>query len=412
MPDMRSLVEKLSVKSDSKIVMCVLDGLGGLPVKGKTELQSAKTPNLDRLARSASCGFHLPVARGITPGSGAAHLGLFGYDPLECEVGRGVVEAAGLGIKIGKNDLVARGNFATAGERGGKLIVTDRRAGRISTKSAAALAEKLSDGIKKAGNARVRIYPGLEHRFVAVFSFPRPVPDGGGIKDTDPQKEGAAVDLTPKTGSKKPATVAAARAAGIFGAKAREILKGEKKANCILLRGFSTPPDLSPFGKTYGLRAACVASYPMYRGVAGGILGMEVKDPEDGGIQSVVERAASVAGDFDFVYAHIKSTDRHGEDGDFKKKAAAIEEFDKTLPRLLAAKPDVLVITGDHSTPALMSSHSWHPVPLLIKSRFSIGGTRGFDEIRCRDGELGIVRSVEIMPLALAHAGRLAKFGA
>ncbi len=408
---MRSLVESIRVKSDSRILMCVLDGLGGLPVKGKTELQAAKTPNLDKLARSSSCGLHTPVAPGITPGSGAAHLGLFGYDPVSSEMGRGVVEAAGLGIKIGKNDVVARGNFATARARGKELILTDRRAGRISTKQSAALVKRLSSSIKKAGGAKVKIVPGLEHRFVVVFTFPHPVPGGHEISDTDPQKEGAAVPEEVKTESRNAKTRAAARAAGIFCKKAREILKDGKNANCVLLRGFSTPPDFKPFGETYGLRAACVAAYPMYRGVAG-ILGMEIRDPRGAGTGQAVEGTEKIFSEFDFVYTHVKATDRYGEDGNFREKARAIEEFDKLLPRLLALCPDVLIITGDHSTPALMAAHSWHPVPLIISSRHSIGGTKGFNEIDCRTGELGIIRSVEIMPLALAHAGRLAKFGA
>ena len=406
---MRDMIEKLSIPSGSKILMCVLDGLGGLPVNGKTEIQKAKTPNLDKLARSSSCGFHIPVAPGITPGSGAAHLGLFGYDPVSCEMGRGVVEAAGLGVKVGANDLVARGNFATAEQRGVKLVVTDRRAGRISTKTGGALVSELSRFIKRAGGARVKIYPGIEHRFVVVFSFTRPVSDCSTIRDTDPQKEGAAI-LKPEAGSKK--AVVAARAAESFCSEARKILKTRKTANCVLLRGFSTQPDLRSFEQTYGLRAACVAGYPMYRGVAGGILKMNIKDPADGDAESIVERVEEVFEKFDFVYAHVKSTDRYGEDGNFSGKVRAIEKFDKLVPRLLELKPDVLIVTGDHSTPALMSSHSWHPVPLLISSRFSIGGTQGFNEIDCRTGELGTIRAVEIMPIALAHAGRLAKFGA
>ncbi len=408
--DIQKLAGDLCVESDSKIIMCVLDGLGGLPVNGKTELESATTPNLDKIARSSSCGFHIPVAQGITPGSGAAHLGLFGYDPLLFRVGRGVVEAAGLGVNIGKNDLVARGNFATSETKNKKTVITDRRAGRISTRQSVDLISRMSDSIKKIGNVKIKIHPGVEHRFVVVFTFPHQIPNGETICDTDPQKEGAA-PVTAKTASRNKATVSAARTVRLFAEKAAEILKCRKNANCVLLRGFSSSPDFKPFGETYRLRAACVAAYPMYRGVAG-ILGMDIRDPENGETEKIVRRAETVLADFDFIYLHIKPTDRHGEDGDFKAKAKVISEFDKLLPRLIGMNPDVLIVTGDHSTPALMSSHSWHPVPLLIKSRHSIGGKGGFNERDCRMGELGTIRSVEIMPLALAHAGRLAKFGA
>ena len=410
MSDTRALVEKLSLESDSKIIMCVLDGLGGLPEKGKTELESAKTPNLDRIARTSSCGFHIPVAQGITPGSGAAHLGLFGYDPLSFKVGRGVLEATGLDIRPGKNDLVARGNFANVEIKDNNFILTDRRAGRISTKQSTILVKQISDSIKKIGKVKIRIYPASEHRFVVVFSFPRPVPNGEHICDTDPQKEGIA-PLVAKTDSRNKETVSAVRVVQQFIEKTHEILKERKNANFILLRGFSTPPEIKPFGETYRLRAACVAAYPMYRGVAG-ILGMEMRNPEGGRTEQIVGRVETVFPDFDFVYMHIKSPDRYGEDGNFREKAQAIGGFDKLFPRLVGLKPDVLIVTGDHSTPALMSSHSWHPVPLLIKSRHSIGGTGGFNEKDCRAGELGMIRSVDIIPLALAHAGRLAKFGA
>ncbi len=410
MSDIRTVVEKLSLESNSKIIMCVLDGLGGLPQKGKTELESAKTPNLDKIARASSCGFHIPVAQGITPGSGAAHLGLFGYDPLSVKVGRGILEATGLDIKPGKNDLVARGNFANIEIKDNNPILTDRRAGRISTKQSAALVKKISDSIKKIGKVKIRIYPGLEHRFVVVFTFPHPVPGGEHICDTDPQKEGGS-PLVARTDRRDKKTVSAARTVQQFTEKTREILKNRKNANFILLRGFSTLPKIKPFGETYRLRAACVAAYPMYRGIAG-IIGMEMCGPERGEVKQIVGGVEKIFPDFDFVYMHVKSTDRYGEDGNFREKAKAISEFDKLLPRLVGLKPDVLIITGDHSTPALMSSHSWHPVPLLIKSRHSIGGAGGFNEKDCRTGELGTIRSVEIMPLALAHAGRLAKFGA
>ncbi len=407
---MHSLMRELSVESHSKILMCVLDGLGGLPATNKTELQIAKTPNLDCIAPLSSLGFHTPVAPGITPGSGAAHLGLFGYDPLSFKVGRGVVEAVGLGLEIGENDMVARGNFANVEIKNGKPVLTDRRAGRISTEQSAALVSQISDSIKKIGNVKIKMHPGVEHRFAVVFQFPQPVPDAEQICDTDPQKEGVA-PAPLKTGSKNKKTISAARTAQKFSEKVRDILKNRKNANCALLRGFSTLPDLESFGEIYRLRAACVAAYPMYRGVAG-IVKMDITDPAGVGTGKIVAQTEKVFLDYDFVYMHIKSTDRHGEDGNFSEKKKAIEEFDKFLPRLLALNPDVLIVTGDHSTPALMSSHSWHPVPLLIKSRFSIGGVRYFNEIDCRNGELGIIKSVDIMPLALAHAERLSKFGA
>jgi len=407
---MQNLIRKLINKNNKKIILCVLDGLGGLPKDGKTELEAASTPNLDRIADKSSCGLHLPVARGITPGSGAAHLGLFGYDPLNFEIGRGVLEALGLGVEIGPNDLAIRGNFATVEYRDGTPVVTDRRAGRIQTEENKRIIEKLSSSVNEFEGVKASFYPGMEHRFVLKLNFLGGIPEGGEkINDTDPQETGKSpiIPHGDNNHSKQVAKVFLK-----FIDKIAEVIKDEKKANYALFRGISVYPHLSSYEEVYGLRAGCIATYPMYRGVAK-LVGMDVLEVKDNSIESEIETLKREYVNYDFIYLHVKKTDSYGEDGNFDGKVCVIEEFDNLVPEIMSLKPDVFVVTGDHSTPSTMKAHSWHPVPILINSDYPrLGSASGFSENSCNNGSLGTIKAIEIMPLLLAHADRLKKFGA
>jgi 2,3-bisphosphoglycerate-independent phosphoglycerate mutase len=402
---MQKIIKELIQKGDSRIILVVLDGLGGLPVNGKTELEAAATPNMDALAKTAACGLHTPVATGITPGSGPGHLALFGYDPLEHPIGRGILEALGLGMDVRDTDVCLRCNYATI-ENG---LIKDRRAGRIPTDESRKITQKLQKAIQKIDDAEILLAPGMEHRFAVIFRFPQPLPpDAASINDTDPQKEGKA-PLVPS------GTTAAARhvasVAQKFIAKVEEVLRGEKRASYALMRGFSVMPDLLPFNEAYGLNSLAIATYPMYRGLAK-LVGMQTPVVA-GSVQDEIEFLRENYAKHDFFFLHVKKVDSYGEDGNFEEKSRRIEEFDVLLPQILDLKPDVLVITGDHSTPALLRGHSWHPVPLLLKSPYVLGGLcKGFSERECTKGELGIFPTVELMSLALANAGRLKKFGA
>lgn len=402
---MQKILRDIVQKNNSKIVFVVMDGLGGLPVEGRTELEAADTPNLDRLAQQSACGLHYPVAPGITPGSGPGHLSLFGYDPVGHPIGRGILEALGLGMDVRKTDIAIRCNYSSV-ENG---LVTDRRAGRIPTAQSLLLTEKLRAEIRKIDEAEVLFAPGMEHRFAVVFRFPEALSeDAARINDTDPQKEGRAA-LQPAAGSQAAEPVV--RVAEKFIRRAEELLQGEPKANHVLLRGFAVLPNLLSFEEAYGLKALAIANYPMYRGLAK-LVGMEA--PEiSGDVPEEIDFLKQQYDSHDFFFLHVKKIDSYGEDGKFSEKAARISEFDALLPRILAMEPDVLVITGDHSTPSLMKGHSWHPVPVLVHSPYVLGGLcKGFSERECVGGELSIFHTVHLMSLALANAGRLKKFGA
>ncbi len=399
----QSLLQGLVVKNTTKIVMLVMDGLGGLPMQpdGLTELETARTPNMDALAASGQCGLHEPIGPGITPGSGPSHLALFGYDPVECEIGRGVLEAVGIDFPLTPQDMAARGNFCTIDAQGN---ITDRRAGRIPTEVCQRLSAKLQAEVKIPG-VQVFVEPVKEHRFVLVL---RAADLDPALSETDPQMLG--VPPLPV----KPLEPAAERTAELvneFIAQARRILANEHPANMVLLRGFAKHPTLSSMTERYGVKAAAIAAYPMYRGLAKlvGMTGL----PSGNTVADEFTALEQNWADYDFFYLHVKKTDSYGEDGDFNHKVSIIEEVDQLLPRLMALKPDVVVITGDHSTPALLKSHSWHPVPLLLHSAVCRPDrTKTFGERACTEGSLGVFPAVNIMPLALANALRLTKFGA
>ena len=395
------LARELSQTTDTKIVLLVMDGVGGLPVDGKTELETARKPHLDDLAKRGVCGVSDPVMMGITPGSGPAHLALFGYDPLRYHLGRGILEALGSGVEVGRNDLVARGNFATV--RGG--LVVDRRAGRIPTEESVRICAYLNAHLPKRDGVEVRVFPGKEHRFVARFTA-GDLADS--LSDADPQQEGRPPAPT------APLVPEAAKASAIvnrFLDDVAAVLAGEAKANAALLRGFSKFPSIPTMRELFKIRPAAIANYPMYKGLAE-LLGMEVMNvgSETADLFDALEK--NWAG-HDFFYIHYKKTDSAGEDGKFAAKVAAIEALDPFIPRLLTLKPDVLVVTSDHSTPALLKGHSWHPNPfVLVSPTAGVDDVTAFTERACAKGILGRFRSISAMPLMLAHGLKLKKYGA
>ncbi len=399
-------IKKLLVPNDSKIVFYIADGLGGLPhpdFEFKTELEYANTPNLDNLAKKSVLGRTIPVRHGITPGSGPAHFGLFGYDPATFEVGRGVLEALGVNFPLKKGDIAIRCNFATLDEEG-KII--DRRAGRIPTEEAIPVIEKIKDAVGgKIEDVEIFVFPVKEYRFGVVLR-------GHGlydcIPDTDPQETGVKplpVEATCEKGKKTERILAR------FVEIAHDAIKDEKRANGFLLRGISSLPDLEPFPEKFKLKSLALANYPMYKGLAR-LVGM---DTPDAGSEfgDLIKMLREKWNDYDFFFVHYKWTDKAGEDGDFLKKVHYIEEFDSYLKDVLALEPDVLVITGDHSTPSLWKGHSWHPSPLLLYSKVAgADAATRFTERECRHGYLGMIYAHDLMPIVLANAGRLKKYGA
>lgn len=402
MADMHDLTRALHEKNDSKIILLVADGLGGLPLEpdGKTELETAHTPNLDALARRSTLGGLIPVKPGIAPGSGPGHLALFGYDPLHYQIGRGALEATGIGFELLPDDVAVRANFCTLDDDGN---IVDRRAGRIPSEESAPLAERLRE--VEIPGVQLFVEPVKEHRFVVVF---RAAGLGDRVDDTDPQATGVP-PLEPH-GHDEPSR-RTALAAAQFIEQARRLLAGQPRANGLTLRGFAARPKLPPFDEVYGLRAAAVAVYPMYKGLAR-LVGMTIL----GRPQTLEEQLELTAGhwhEFDFFFLHYKYTDSTGEDGDFQAKVRRIEELDAAIPRLTRLKPSVLIVTGDHSTPSLLRSHSWHPVPtLLCADTVRPDGADHFGERIAQRGGLGLFEGKYLLPLALAHARRLGKYGA
>ncbi len=399
--DRHDFISKLITSNDTKLVLLVMDGIGDIPQDGKTPLMAAKTPNLDSLATKSELGQTIPVLYGITPGSGPGHLSLFGYDPIKYQIGRGILEALGSGVEVGEKDVVARGNFATI-ENG---IVVDRRAGRPPTEESSKVVELLSREIKSVEDVEVRFYPGKEHRFVVKLTG-EGLDDG--ITDADPQKAGKPMEWSKPL---RPEAEKTARVVNELIKRIGEVLADQPKMNWALLRGFSKYPSLPKFNEVFGLKAAAVATYPMYRGIAK-LVGMDVLETG----QTVFDEFETMKGhwdEYDFFYFHVKKTDSYGEDGNFKSKVKVIEEVDEVIPEILKLKPDVLVVTGDHSTPCKMKSHSWHPVPYMISSEVArAGASSKFDEFECARGVLGTFYALDSMILMLAHAGRLEKYGA
>jgi 2,3-bisphosphoglycerate-independent phosphoglycerate mutase len=396
-------VSSLVIPNTTKIVLLVLDGLGGVPMEpgGLTELETAHTPHLDALARDGVCGLHDPIGPGITPGSGPSHLALFGYDPLKHQIGRGVLEALGIGFDLESNDLAARGNFCTLDEKG---LIVDRRAGRIPTEKGAELAGLLRS--IELPKVEVFVEPVKDYRFVLVL---RGEGLSGPLTETDPQQVGAA---PLPVEALRPEAELAASLVNRWIAQARALLADQHPANMVTLRGLDQNPGLPSMEEVYGLHAAAIAVYPMYRGAAR-LVGMDVL-PTGETVEDELETLQSHWGDYDFFFVHVKKTDSAGEDGDFEGKVSVIEHADSTVVAAIQRlEPGVIVVTGDHSTPALLRSHSWHPVPLLLYSRHCRSdAVTEFSERACAGGALGRLFATDIMPLAMANALRLTKFGA
>jgi len=397
----------LQIQADARLVLLVLDGLGDLAThetSWRTPLEAAHTPNLDALAKQSAQGRLVPVAPGITPGSGPGHLGLFGYDPLEFAVGRGVIEALGLGMELKAGDVAARANFCTLDDKG---TVTDRRAGRIPTETCEKLCAKLQK-IKGIGNVEVIIRPGKSHRFVVVF---RGKGLEGPLSDSDPHREGGKIQkVVPLARTAK--TKKAAAVVNQFYAQALPLLRKEKPANGFLLRGIAHSPKIPTFQQRYGLNGAALAVYPMYKGLAQ-LVGMKPVPLAGETIADQFYAYLRHREAFQYFFIHVKGTDMAGEDGDFNKKVAVIEEVDRALPILLEKRPDVLAITGDHSTPVSLKAHSWHPQPVLLHGKYS--GWDGLDRFTERAGNLGslgIFEAKYLIRLMQANAKMLDKFGA
>jgi len=394
----------LSGENKNKIILLVLDGLGGLPMEegGLTELEAANTPNMDALAKKSILGLHQSIRSGITPGSGPAHLSLFGYDPVKYVVGRGVLSALGIDFDLRKEDVAARGNFCTVDENG---LITDRRAGRIPSEVGERLCDKLNERVNIPG-VEVFLRPVKEYRFLLVI---RGEDLKANIQETDPQILGK------KPLPAKALDVESEKASQVmqeFIRQAEELLKDESPANMVLLRGIAQMPDWPKFPEVFGLKSVAIAMYPMYRGVAK-LVGMD-SPPALQSYEEEIDLLEQKWEDYDFFFVHIKKTDSYGEDGNFDKKVHEIEKVDALLPRILALDPSVLIITGDHSTPCLMKTHSWHPVPVLLYGKVCRpDGVDKFGERACLQGGLGVrFPAYDLLPLALAHAGRLEKFGA
>lgn len=396
-------LQELIMPAQTKIAMIIMDGLGGLPLEagGKTELETARTPNLDALAAQSALGLTVPVGPGITVESGPGHLGIFGYDPIQYRIGRGVLEAVGVDFDLGPNDVAARGNYCSVDAAG---VVTDRRAGRIPTDVSKELSKLLTTQIE---DVEFLVETVKEHRMAIVMRGPGL---GSALTGSDPQKNG----LPPlPVRALNPDSEKTVRLVNQFVDRARKLLAAytpKQPANMILVRGFDSYPDLPAFSQVFGLRAAAIAVNPTYRGIAK-LVGMQVLPVEGGMVTDEFTTLEKNWNEFDFFYLHVKNTDIAGEDGDFARKVSVIEEVDGLMPRLMALQPDVIIVSGDHSTPAVLKGHSWHPVPTLVYGKYvRADGIAEFGERACARGSLGVLPAKHIMPIALANAQRLAKF--
>jgi 2,3-bisphosphoglycerate-independent phosphoglycerate mutase len=400
--NIHDLIRELREPSETKIVLLVADGLGGLPLEAgsKTELETARTPHLDTCAREGVCGLSVPVLPGITPGSGPGHLGLFGYDPLQHRIGRGILEALGINFAVGARDVAIRGNFCTVDGLG---VITDRRAGRPTTERCVAMCKKLQQ-IQIPG-VELFVEPVREHRFVLVL---RGDDLGDAVNDTDPQQTGhkplAAHGADPHSEN-------TARFVNLFVAEAARVLQNDAPTNMVTLRGFARYPKIETMQDVYGLRPVALAVYPMYKGLAR-LVGMDVPDA-GATLGEQIESLRRLWGQYDFFFLHYKYTDSTGEDGNFAAKVEMIERLDAEVPKIRALNPDVLIVTGDHSTPSKLRSHSWHPVPTLLWAKTCRPDpVTEFGESYCLRGGLGQFQAMYLLPMALAHAGRLGKYGA
>ena len=399
------ILPEIIQKNDKKILLVVIDGVGGLPhpETGKTELETANIPTLDEFAKRGSCGLIVPVFSGITPGSGPGHIALFGYDPIEIQIGRGVLECLGIGMELGKEDIAIRGNFATIDDNG---VVTDRRAGRIPTEENERLVARLSEEIKEIKGVKFEIKTVKEHRCAIILRGKNLSPR---VSENDPQKENLPQKKIEPLSKEAEFT---AELLNEFIERVNQILKkANSKANTLLLRGISKVPDIPTFEEKYRLKSACIATYPMYKGISK-LVGMDIIETGEE-IEDEFETLKKIYNDYDFFFLHIKKTDSFGEDGNFYGKVKKLEELDKKIWQIKNLKFGAIAITGDHSTPSVLKSHSWHPVPLILLSENTIpDDVEKFTERECAKGILGRLYSQEVMYLLLACSLKLKKFGA
>ena len=402
------IYSELTLQPKGKMALVVLDGIGDIatPEQGyQTPLEAAKTPNLDALAKESALGRLYPTAPGITPGSGPGHLGLFGYDPLEFQVGRGVIESLGLGLDLIPGDVAARANFCTLDDQN---IVTDRRAGRIETSICEELCALLAEKIQKIDDVEVIVKPGKSHRFVVIFRGPGME---GPLSDSDPHREGLPIPPAQAVDATNAKARKTAEIIGKFYQLALPVLRGRQPANGFLMRGIAHKPAIPTFDVRYKLKPACIAIYPMYKGLAQ-LVGMDKLE----GSQNIAEemrRYVKEYDNYDYFFIHFKNTDMYGEDGNFKAKTQAVEEFDAALPILLEKRPDVIAITGDHSTPCAVQGHSWHPQPVLLHSKYSgCDGLERFTEKAANCGSLGHFEAKYLIRHMQANLKMFDKFGA
>jgi 2,3-bisphosphoglycerate-independent phosphoglycerate mutase len=398
----------------SKIILFVIDGLGGLPLPktGLTELETAHTPNLDRLASKGVTGMSTPIAPGVSPGSGVAHIALFGYNPFTYDVGRGAIAAYGVGLDMEEDDIAVRINFAGFNSAG---AVVDRRAGRLPTEKNVELCRLLRQ--IKMNDVEIIIETVQDYRSVVIFRGEGLHPD---LSDSDPQATGEGV-FPHRIVATKPRSKYSASVANTFIREANEIMRKEARDIVempngqhlgILTRGYANRPQLPAMQQLYGLdNTGVIASYPDYRGIAR-IVGMDVLYTGHD-LEGEFDRLEEVFHNYDFIFFHVKGPDSAGEDGNFDEKVKSLEEIDKLMPRVEELSPDVIAITGDHSTPATYKGHSWHSVPFTLVSKWCRpDGVKMFCESECRHGILGLFQATEVMLYALGNAGRIDIFRA
>ena len=395
------LLHDCYVSNSSKIVLLVVDGLGGLPHPdtGKSELETANLPNLDAMARESACGMTTPVLPGVAPGSGPGHLALFGYDPLKYIIGRGALEALGIDVELRPGDVAARGNFCTV-DAEGKLV--DRRAGRIPTEFSTPLCHRL-DTIEIPG-VQVDVFPVQDYRFVLRL---RGEGLSEAVTETDPQITGVPpMPVKPL----EPSAEKTATLVNEFVSQAATLLAEEERGNMVLLRGWAQLPSLPPMGDVYRLNPGAIAAYPMYRGLAT-VANMRII-PTGHTFSDEVDTLQQEFENHDFFFIHYKPADAAGEDGDFDAKVKTLEDLDPLIPRIRELNPDVFMVAGDHSTPAIMAAHSWHPVPFMLNSKLTRGeGVPAFSERDCNLGSIGSIPATNVMLLAMSHSGKLTKYG-
>ena len=404
-----------------KVVLVIIDGLGDRPIselKDQTPLEAANTPNLDYFATNGITGIMNAIDVGIRPGSDTSHLAIFGYDPETHYTGRGIFEAAGIGMELKKGDIALRGNFATVTE---DLIIVDRRAGRIENVS------KLADALNgmKIDGVRFFVKAGVMHRAGVVL---RGSNLSHMVSDNDPHEVGVKVKQVKALDNTEEAKFTAS-VINKFLEEAHKILKEHEvnkkrrkerllEANYILLRGASKLTHFEPFEKKYKLKACCIAGAGLYKGIAK-VLGMDVLQVKGAtgtantDINAKFIAAKKALAKYDFVFVHIKYADNYAEDGNVFGKLKFIEKIDDALIHLIGIKDTLIVITADHSTPCKLKAHSGDPVPIVMFGEgVRTDKVKEFNERSCMQGGLGRIKGKDLMNEILNLIGKAKLYGA